>query len=124
MTKKLFLAAFAAAVMLATGAFAADTKPKTVIHVITVKWKSDAKPAQIEQAIKAAEALPSQYPGITHVWTKLIKNQIPEGYNHVIVMEFASEEALKKYTDSPAQKKWYEVYMSIREESFTSDITN
>jgi antibiotic biosynthesis monooxygenase (ABM) superfamily enzyme len=39
-------------------------------------------------------------------------------------MEFASEDALKKYADSPAQKKWYEVYQAVREESRTSDITN
>ena len=124
MTRKMFLTALAAAAMLATIAAAADTKPKTVIHVITIKWNPDAKPAQIEQAIKAAEALPSEYPGIIHVWTKPIKKQIPDGYNHVIVMEFSSEDALKKYADSPAQKKWYEVYMPVREESRTSDITN
>ena len=124
MTRKLFLAALAAAAMLATSASAADTKPKTVIHVITIKWNSDAKPAQIELAIKAAEALPSQYPGITHVWTKPIKKQIPDGYNTVIVMEFSSEDALKKYADSAAQKKFYESYMPIRDESRTSDITN
>ena len=58
------------------------------------------------------------------MWTKPIKMQLPDGYNHVIVMEFASEEALKKYADSPAQKKWYEAYMAVREESRTSDITN
>ena len=81
-------------------------------------------PAQIDQAIKAAEALPAQYPGITRVWTKPIKKQLPEGYSHVIVMEFANEDALKKYADSPAQKKWYELYMPIRGESRTSDITN
>ncbi len=124
MTRKLFLAALAAAAILATGASAADTKPKTVIHVITVKWNPDAKPAQIEQAIKAAEALPAQYPGILHVWTKPIKKQIPDGYNHVIVMEFSSEDALKNYAGSPAQKKFYDVYMPVREESRTSDITN
>jgi antibiotic biosynthesis monooxygenase (ABM) superfamily enzyme len=124
MTRKMFLVGCAAALTFVTGAFAADTKPKSVIHVITVKWKSDATPAQIEQAIHGAEALPSQYPGIVRVWTKPIKKQLPEGYNHVIVMEFVSEDALKKYADSPAQKKWYELYMPIREESRTSDITN
>jgi antibiotic biosynthesis monooxygenase (ABM) superfamily enzyme len=127
MTRKIFLAACAGAMMtmvLALGAFAADTKPKTVIHVISIKWKADATPAQITAAIKGAEALPSQYPGITHVWTRPIKKQLPEGYSHVIVMEFASEEALKNYADSPAQKKWYEAYMAVREESNTSDITN
>jgi antibiotic biosynthesis monooxygenase (ABM) superfamily enzyme len=124
MTRKWFFGACAAALMLATGLFAADTTPKTVIHVISVKWKADATPAQIDKAIKAAEALPSEYPGITRVWTKPIKKQLPEGYSHVIVMEFASEDALKNYADSAAQKKWYEVYMTIREESRTSDITN
>jgi antibiotic biosynthesis monooxygenase (ABM) superfamily enzyme len=124
MTRKLFLAACAAAMTIGTGAFAADMKPTTVIHVITIKWKPDATPAQIDQAIKGAEALPSQYPGITRVWSKPIKKQLPEGYSHVIVMEFTNEDALKKYADSPAQKKWYELYMPIREESRTSDITN
>ena len=121
--KNLFLAACAAAIAIATGIFAANT-PKSVIHVITIQWKSTATPVQIEKAIKGAEALPSEYPGITRVWTKAIKKQLPEGYTHVVVMEFASEDALKKYADSAAQKKWYEVYMPIREESRTSDITN
>jgi hypothetical protein len=50
--------------------------------------------------------------------------QLPEGYKHIIVMEFESEEALKRYADIPAQKKWYEAYMPIREESRTQDVTN
>ena len=58
------------------------------------------------------------------MWTKPIKKQLPDGYSTVIVMEFASEDALKNYADSAAQKKWYELYMPIREESRTSDITN
>ncbi|MDQ2949452.1 MAG: Dabb family protein [Acidobacteriota bacterium] len=124
MTRKIFLSVSAVSMMMALGAFAADTKPKTVLHVITIQWKKDATPAQIDKAIKGAEALPSQYPGILRVWTKPIKKQIPEGYNHVIVMEFASEDALKNYADSPAQKKWYDAYMAVREESRTSDITN
>jgi antibiotic biosynthesis monooxygenase (ABM) superfamily enzyme len=123
MTRRLLFGTCAVA-LLATALYAADTKPKTVIHVISVQWKKDATPAQIDKAIKGAEALPSEYPGILHVWTKPIKKQLPEGYNHVIVMEFASEDALAKYADSPAQKKWYEVYMAVREESRTSDITN
>jgi antibiotic biosynthesis monooxygenase (ABM) superfamily enzyme len=124
MTRKIFLAVCAATMMMATSLFAADSTPKTVIHVITIKWKSDATPAQINKAIKGAEALPSQYPGITRVWTKPIKKQLPEGYSHIIVMEFASEDALQKYADSSAQKSWYQSYMAVREESRTSDITN
>jgi len=122
--KNLFPIACIAAALMATAVMAADTAPKTVIHVITIQWKSTATPAQIEKAIQGAEALPSEYPGIKRVWTKAIKKQLPEGYTNVIVMEFASEDALQKYAGSAAQKKWYELYMPIREESRTSDITN
>jgi len=66
MTRRLVLAA-CTALILATGALTADTKPKSVIHVIAVKWKPEATPAKIDQAIKAAEALPAQYSGITQV---------------------------------------------------------
>lgn len=122
--KKMILALVAAAGMLTTAVFAADATPQTVIHVITVKWKAGTAPAQINKALQVVASMPSQHAGITHVWIKPIKMQVPEGYNHVIVMEFASEDALKHYVDSPAQKKFYEVYMPIREESRTSDITN
>jgi hypothetical protein len=106
----------------AAGFAAAPNKPKSVIHVITIQWKAGATQNQIQNAIRAAENI--NYPGLKNVWTKPIKMQLPDGYKHIIVMEFESEEALNKYAESPAQKKWYEVYMPIREESRTHDITN
>jgi len=82
-------------VVVAAGfATAAPNKPKSVMHVITIQWKADATPEQIQQAIRGAENI--NYPGIKNVWTKPIKMQLPEGYKHIIVMEFESEEALKK----------------------------
>jgi len=110
------------AILAAGFATAAPKKPRSVIHVITSQWKTEATAEQIQQALRAAENI--DYPGIKNVWTKPIKMQLPEGYKHIIVMEFESEEALKNYADSPAQKKWYEAYMPIREESRTHDITN
>jgi hypothetical protein len=124
MKRRLLLAVWIAGMMMATGLFAADTQPKTVIHVIAIQWKAGTTPAQIDKAIQGAAALPSQYPGITRVWTKPVKKQLPEGYANIIVMEFASEDALQNYAGSSAQKQWYAVYMPIREESRTSDITN
>jgi antibiotic biosynthesis monooxygenase (ABM) superfamily enzyme len=101
---------------------AAPNKPKSVIHVITIQWKAEATPAQIQKAIEAAENM--SYPGIKNVWTKPISMQLPDGFKHIIVMEFESEDALKKYAGSPAQKQWYEAYLPIRQESRTHDITN
>jgi len=123
MTKMRMLSLSLVLAIVAAGfAFAAPKKPKSVIHVITIQWKASATPEQIQEAIKAAENI--NYPGIKNVWTRPIKMQLPEGFKHIIVMEFESEEALKSYAGSPAQKQWYAVYMPIREESSTHDITN
>jgi uncharacterized protein (DUF1330 family) len=112
----------------ATMGFAADPAPSSVIHVITVAFKEGTKPEQIAAALEGVKKLPSEYKGITRVWTKAIKVQNPEGAKvkktHVIVMEFASEQALKDYADSPAQQEWYKAYLPIREVSTTYDITN
>ena len=128
---KNLISCFFLAGMLAAGtslAFAADTAPKSVIHVITVAFKDGTTPEQIQAALEGAQKLPGQYAGITHVWTKAIKVQnLDEAKikkTHVIVMEFASEQALKDYTDSAAQKEWYKLYLPIREQSTTYDITN
>ena len=128
--KKLFSALVLASALVAGAsvASAADTAPKSVIHVITVAFKEGTTPAQITAMLDGVKKLPADYAGITHVWTNAIKVQNPEGAKvkktHVIVMEFASEQALKDYTDSPAQKKWYELYLPIRDVSTTYDITN
>jgi hypothetical protein len=106
----------------ATLLLAAAVKPKSVIHIITIQWKTDATPAQIDKALRAAENM--NYAGLKSVWTRPIKMQLPDGYKNIIVMEFASEQALKDYADSDAQKKFYEAYMPIREESRTHDVTN
>jgi antibiotic biosynthesis monooxygenase (ABM) superfamily enzyme len=100
----------------------AQTTPKSVIHVVTVKFKADATPAQIKAALDGVVALPAKYKGITHVWVKSIKVQGDK--THAFVMEFADEAALRAYADSPAQKEWYQTYLPIREQSTTFDITN
>lgn len=107
---------------------ASETAPKSVIHVVTVAWKEGTTPEQIKAALDGVKALPKSYPGITRVWTRSIKVQNPAGTEkkrtHVFVMEFASEQALKDYHNSPAQLEWYKVYESIRDQSTTHDITN
>ena len=121
--KKLTMTLLTAA-LLTLGAVtaSAQTAPKSVIHVVSVKWKADATPEQIKAALDGVRALPAAYPGITRVWTNAIKKQ--GEWSHVFVMEFADEAALKKYADSDAQKEWYKAYLPIRDHSNSHDITN
>ena len=109
-----------AGALLAAGKFG---KPTSVIHVVTVKWKAGTTPEQISAALAGVEKVAATYPGIKNVWIKTLKVQ-GQGYSNAFVMEFESADALKKYADSPAQKEWYKVYLPIREESTTHDITN
>jgi antibiotic biosynthesis monooxygenase (ABM) superfamily enzyme len=122
--KKLLLTLLAATFLslgVAT-ATAADAAPKTVIHVVSVKWKADATPEQIKAALDGVHTLQKSYPGITRVWTNTIKKQ--GDWSAVFVMEFASEQALKDYANSPAQQEWYKLYTPIRERSNSHDVTN
>lgn len=128
-TTSLIIALLFALGLAATSASAQTaTAPKSVIHIVTVAWKAGTTEAQIKAALDGAHKLPSQYKGITRVWTKAVKVQNPPGTTvprtHVIVMEFADEKALADYTDSPAQLEWYKVYTNIREQSTTHDVTN
>ena len=113
-------------------ALSAAEKPSTVIHVVTLKWKDGVTDAQIKQALTTLEKAAASYPGITRLWLRSIRVQgAPIGEcatckqpTHAFVMEFASEDALLKYRDSPAQKQFYDVYIPLRDESRTHDITN
>ncbi len=96
--------------------------PDTVIHVVTVSWKADASEEGIQAALDAVVTLAHEYDGISRVWIKSIKAQ--GNRSHAFVMEFTSEQALKDYADSDAQKKWYETYYKVRDGSTTFDITN
>ena len=121
---KTLLLTVVAAVALSMGtAEAAAKKPTSVIHVVTIKWKPGTTPEQIAAALKGAETVSNSYKGIERIWTKALKVQ-GAGYTHAIVMEFKDEQALKDYTDSPAQKEWYKIYLPLRGESTTHDITN
>ena len=105
-----------------TTAVAADSTPKSVLHVVTVSWKAGTTPEQIQAALDGAQAIPAAYPGVVRVWTKTIKQQGER--THVIAMEFKDAQALKDYTKSPAQEAWYKLYLPIRERSTTFDVTN
>src|SRR5262245_44861454 len=115
----------ATATVLALGVVAGQKKfgqPKSILHIITVKWKADSTPEQRQAAIDGVRTMASQIPGITNVWLKTVKVQGDK--DAVIVMEFKDQAAFDAYTGHPAHKKWEDIYLPIREQSQTHDITN
>ena len=109
---------------LALSAVALAQTPATVLHIINIKWKVAATPEAVKAAVDAAQQLPVKFPGMKRVWTKNLKYQSHEGFKQAIVMEFESQDALKRYDNSAAQKWWYELYLPVREDSRTDDVGN
>ena len=102
-------------------------QPKSVIHVVTLKWKADSTPEQRQKAIDGVKTMAAQIPGIKNVWLKTLKVQGPSAqmvFDSAFVMEFADEAAFKAYGDQAAHKKWEEIYLPLRDSSRPHDITN
>ena|SRR5579871_1108076 len=114
------LAVYGAGMMAGANSFGT---PKTVLHIITVEWKAGATAEQTSAALDGVKKMAAVVPGVKNVWLKTLKVQ-PAEYKNVIVMEFQDEAAFKAYTDNPAHKEWEKIYMPVREESRTHDVTN
>ena len=59
---RILTACAAVAILTSVALFAMASKPKSVIHIITVKWKDDAKPEQIQAALKGVETAATTRP--------------------------------------------------------------
>src|SRR5262245_44926763 len=119
-----FLLLCAMATVFALGVVAGQNKfgqPKSILHIITVKWTPESTPEQRQAAIDGVKTMAAQIPGITNVWLKKIKAQEKD---NAIVMEFKNQAAFDAYVAHPAHKKWEEIYLPIRGLSHTFDITN
>ena len=110
---------FGAGLLIGAGEAGKIETPNSVVHVVTLDWNDDATPEQIKAALDGVASM--KYPGIKRVWLRSIKSQTKQA---AFAMEFESEKALEDYTGSAAQEAWYKLYLPIRKQSVTSDITN
>ena len=126
-TLRIGLAVLAAAVLFAAGFVTGQNKfgqPKTVIHVVAVKFKADSTPEAQQKALQGVLDVAAKMPGIKNVWIKSTRVQ-PQGYSAAFVIEFADRAAAEAYAESPIRNDWFnKVYNPIREESRSFQITN
>lgn len=102
-------------------------EPKTVIHVVSLRWKADATPAQQQAALDGVKTMAGKIPGIKNIWIKSTKTQggtQEAPYKASFAIEFENEAAHKAYADHPARAEWLKVYNLARDESSNQVITN
>jgi len=141
MTLKLRQAALAAVVLMALGAVigvAANKygKPKTIVHVVTLYYKDGTTEEQKKTVMDGIEKMAGEVPGIRNVWLKSVKVQgsvqikdaegklVNKNITDAFVMEFENEAAFKAYDDHPAHRAWEKLYVPLRGQSRSYDITN
>ena len=113
-------------VVFATGLTIGQNKygqPKSVIHLVTLKWKATSTPAQQQAAIAGIKNMAEKIPGIKNIWIKPVRIQ-PQGNQANFAIEFVDEAAAKVYADHPVHAEWNKIYLEAREESQSNQVTN
>ncbi|MGB9611431.1 MAG: Dabb family protein [Bryobacteraceae bacterium] len=113
------------------------SRPKTVLHVVTLYYRDGTTEEQKQAVLDGVEKMAAEIPGIRNVWLRPLKVQgtraerQPDGsyrmraMTDAFVIEFESETAFKAYEDHPAHRAWADnVYLPVRGYSYTHDITN
>jgi hypothetical protein len=124
--KRYAIAIVAAAALYCAGVLVGQNKfgtPPTILHIVTVQWKADSTAEQQNAAIEGIKTMAAAVPGIRNIWIRKIKVQ-PATYSTVFAIEFENRAAFDRYTDAPAHHAWEKIYLPIREESHTHDVTN
>lgn len=97
--------------------------PKSLIHVVIVKWKAGTSDADKQRAIDGVKTMAAAVPGVKNIWLKADRVQ-PREFNTAFAIEFESRAAADAYVENPAHKEWEKIYLPIREESRSLQITN
>lgn len=119
------------AVVILAGVFAAGVavgqqkfgQPKTVLHVVALKWKPEATDAEKQRALDGIKEMVAAIPGIKNIWLKPDRVQ-PRDYSTAFAIEFESRAAADAYAEHPAHTAWNEIYLPVRAESRSLQITN
>jgi Stress responsive A/B Barrel Domain len=97
--------------------------PKTILHVVSIKWKPGTTPAEQQKALDGVRAMAGEIPGIKNVWLKGERIQ-PRGYDAAFAIEFENRAAADRYAESPAHAAWQKQYLAIREASVNVQVGN
>jgi hypothetical protein len=102
-------------------------QPKSVIHVVALKWTADSTPEQRQKAIDGVKTMAGKIPGIQNVWVKTLKvqgvsSEVP--FDAAFVIEFKDEASLKAYATHPAHDEWMKIYEPVRDQSRNHVVTN
>jgi hypothetical protein len=97
--------------------------PKTVLHVVIIRWKPDATPAQKKAVIDGVRQMAASIPGVRNIWIKPARMASLQ-WNTAFVIEFDSRAAADHYATDPAHAAWVKLEEAARLNSLNVQVTN
>lgn len=97
--------------------------PKTILHVVSIKWKPGVPDAEKQKVIEGVKDMAGKIPGIENIWLKADRVQ-PRDYDTAYVIEFKDRAAADAYAENPVHADWAKPYLQIRQDSHSLQITN
>ena len=98
-------------------------QPKTILHVVELKWNPAATDADKQAAIEGIKEMATKIPGIENIWIKGERMQ-PRDFNAAYAIEFRDRAAADAYAESPVHAAWEVKYVPLREASVSIQVTN
>lgn len=125
-TAKILAAMLCAAALFAGGYVAGQNRfgqPKTIIHLVEVKWNPGVTEAQKQEVMAGVKHMAARVPGIENIWVKADRLE-PRDFNWAYAIEFRSRDAADAYAESSVHAAWEQKYVPLRFASISVQVTN
>ncbi|MHB8640493.1 MAG: Dabb family protein [Candidatus Acidiferrales bacterium] len=98
-------------------------QPKTIIHVVEVQWRPGVTNAQKQQVLDGIRNMAAQIPGIENIWLKPARLE-PRDFSTAFAIEFKDRAAADAYAESAAHDAFVKMYVPLRANSLSIQVTN
>jgi hypothetical protein len=98
-------------------------QPKTIIHLVEVKFNPGVSDAQKQEVINGMKEMAAKIPGIKNVWLKSERLE-PRDFSWAYAIEFRDRDAADAYAESPLHEAWAKKYVPLRQQSISIQVTN
>lgn len=115
-----------AAALFASGYVAGQNRfgqPKTIIHLVEIKWNPGVTDAQKQDVISGIKEMAAKIPGIKNVWLKSDRLE-PRDFSWAYAIEFRDRDAADAYAESALHDAWEKRYVPMRYASISVQVTN
>jgi hypothetical protein len=125
-TARVFAGLIFAIALFATGYVAGQNRfgqPKTIIHLVEIKWNPGITDAQKQDVIDGIKEMAAKIPGIKNIWLKADRLE-PRDFSWAYAIEFRDRDAADAYAESALHEAWEKRYVPMRYASISVQVTN